>query len=58
MDERRQYYTIRRNVVMDFVVDFGRPLSKDEALKAFYNDDYADVVDEQTHSQGYVQEVL
>ena len=36
--EKRQYYTIRQGVVMDFVVDFGRPLTPDEALKAFYKD--------------------
>ena len=56
--EKRQYYTIRQGVVMDFVVDFGRPLTPDEALKAFYNDEYEDIVDETTHSKGYVQEVI
>lgn len=56
--EKRQYYTIRQGVVMDFVVDFGRPLTPDEALKAFYKDEYEDIVDESTYSKGYVQEVI
>ena len=56
--EKRQYYTIRQGVVMDFVVDFGRPLTPEEALKAFYKDEYEDIVDETTYSKGYVQEVI
>lgn len=58
MDERRQYYTIRQSVVMDYVVDFGRPLTKEEAIKAFSIEEFEDIVDEQLHSQGYVQEVI
>ena len=56
--EKRQYYTIRQGVVMDFVVDFGRPLTPDEALKAFYSDEYEGIADETTYSKGYVQEVI
>ena len=56
--EKRQYYTIRQGVVKDYVVDFGRPLTPDEALKAFYSDEYEDIVDESTYSKGYVQEVI
>lgn len=58
MDERRQYYTVRVNTVTDFHVDFGKPLTKEEAIKAFSNRDFEDIVDDQIHKMGYVQEVI
>ena len=57
MDEKRSYYTFRVKVKEDWLIDFGRPLTKEEALKAFNEGDYMDIVEENFVETLSVEEV-
>ncbi len=57
MDEKKQVWTITVPIVTNLLIDFGRPVTVDEAIKLYSKDEYEDVIDWEWGKKGYVQEI-